>query len=153
MDRNETRYDESGKMIPHSNDDAMREIVARACEDMLNGNETATKAFEGMSKRTKKYVWDHVKKVFDNIQDFFAQMLGNYESRSAEAKAIRQNMEEFERIRGMWQEALGVATETLNKGEPATSGENARAENAMRPEELKTYQMKIGRTTLPSKKN
>lgn len=137
MDRNETRYDESGKMIPHSNDDAMREIVARACEDMLNGNETATKAFEGMSKRTKKYVWDHVKKVFDNIQDFFAQMLGNYESRSAEAKAIRQNMEEFERIRGMWQEALGVATETLNKGEPATSGENARAENAMRPEELK----------------
>ena len=113
MDRNETRYDESGNMIPHSNDDAMREIVARACEDMLNGNETATKAFEGMSKRTKKYVWDHVKKVFDNIQDFFRQMLGTYESTSREAQAIRENMEAYEEIRKKWQQALGFATENL----------------------------------------
>lgn len=123
MDRNETKYDESGKMIPHSNDDAMREIVARACEDMLNGNETATKAFEGMSKRTKKYVWDHVKKVFDNIQDFFRQMLGTYESTSREAQAIRENMEAYEEIRKKWQEALGFATENLAR-QDAVRAEN-----------------------------
>lgn len=123
MDRNETRYDESGKMIPHSNDDAIREIVARACEDMLNGNETATKAFEGMSKRTKKYVWDHVKKVFDNIQDFFRQMLGTYESTSREAQAIRENMEAYEEIRKKWQEALGFATENLAR-QDAVRAEN-----------------------------
>lgn len=102
----------------YNNDDALREIVARACEDMLSGNQDAVNAFESLNKNTKKYIWNHIKKVFDNLRDFFAQMLGNYESRSAEAKAIRQNMEEFERIRGMWQEALGFATENQNEGTP-----------------------------------
>ena len=93
-----------------TNDYVLREMVARACEDMLSGNEDAVKAFEKMNNKTKRYIWNHIKKVFKNIEEFFRQMLGTYRSGSAEAQIIRQNMEEFEKIRAKWQEALGFAT-------------------------------------------
>ena len=109
----------------YTNDDALREIVARACEDMLSGNEDAVEAFQSMNKDTQRYVWNHVKKIFDNIRDFFRQMLTEYRSGSAEAQAIRQNMEEFEKIRAKWQEALGFAT---------SEGRNAEFKSAVNAE-------------------
>lgn len=96
----------------HTNQDAVHEIVARACEDMLSGNKEALQAFESFDANTKKTIADHIKEVFDNIRAFFEEMLRGYKSTSSEAKAIRQNMEEFEKIRAMWNEALGVATGT-----------------------------------------
>lgn len=101
-----------------TNDYVLREMVARACEDMLSGNEDAVKAFEKVNNKTKRYIWNHIKKVFENIEEFFRQMLGTYRSGSAEAQIIRQNMEEFEKIRAKWQEALGFATENQNEGTP-----------------------------------
>lgn len=127
MIREQRVWMETHEHQKYSNDDALREIVARACEDMLSGNADAVNAFESLNSKTKRYIWGHVKKIFDNLHDFFAQMLGNYESRSAEAKAIRQNMEEFERIRGMWQEALGFATENLAR-QDAVRAENISTE-------------------------
>lgn len=127
MIREQRVWMETHEHQKYSNDDALREIVARACEDMLSGNADAVNAFEGLNSKTKRYIWEHVKKIFDNLHDFFAQMLGSYESRSAEAKAIRQNMEEFERIRGMWQEALGFATENLAR-QDAVRAENISTE-------------------------
>lgn len=106
-----------------TNDYVLREMVARACEDMLSGNEDAVKAFEKVNNKTKRYIWNHIKKVFKNIEEFFRQMLGTYRSGSAEAQIIRQNMEEFERIRGLWQEALGFATENLAR-QDAVRAEN-----------------------------
>ena len=97
----------------HTNDDALHEIVARACEDMLSGNKVAMQAFENLDANTKKTIADHIKEIFDNIRDFFEQMLTGYRSDSAEARAIRQNMEEFEKIRDMWNKALGDITETV----------------------------------------
>lgn len=127
MIREQRVWMETHEHQKYSNDDALREIVARACEDMLSGNADAVNAFEGLNSKTKRYIWEHVKKIFDNLHDFFAQMLGSYESRSAEAKDIRQNMEEFERIRGMWQEALGFATENLAR-QDAVRAENISTE-------------------------
>ena len=108
MDRME--FDADGNAIRHTDADAIHEIVARACEDFLSGDEKAVQVFENLDADTKKTLWDHVKEVFDNIKEFFTQMLSNYKSNSKEAQAIRQNMEEYERIRGIWQEALDNGT-------------------------------------------
>ena len=128
---------EESEKRPRTADDALREIVAQACEDMLSGNEDAVNTFEKMNNKTKRYVWNHIKKVFKNIEEFFRQLLGTYRSGSSEAQAIRQNMEEFEKIRTKWQEALGFATEELNRGAELESTENETEQNAMRSEELK----------------
>lgn len=108
MDRME--FDADGNAIAHTDSDAIHEIVARACEDFLSGDEKAVQVFENLDADTKKTLWDHVKEVFDNIKEFFTQMLSSYKSGSKEAQAIRQNMEEYERIRGIWQEALDNGT-------------------------------------------
>lgn len=108
MDRME--FDADGNTIAHTDSDAIHEIVARACEDFLSGDEKAVQVFENLDADTKKTLWDHVKEVFDNIKEFFTQMLSSYKSGSKEAQAIRQNMEEYERIRGIWQEALDNGT-------------------------------------------
>lgn len=108
MDRME--FDADGNRIQHTDSDAIHEIVARACEDFLSGDEKAVQVFENLDADTKKTLWDHVKEVFDNIKEFFTQMLSSYKSDSKEAQAIRQNMEEYERIRGIWQEALDNGT-------------------------------------------
>ena len=103
---NDTIRDENGNPVQHSQEDAIHELVARACEDMPSGDKKALDAFNSLDANTKQTLWDHVKQVFDNIREFFAQMLSSYKSDSAEAKAIRQNMEEFEKIRDMWMNAL-----------------------------------------------
>lgn len=108
MDRME--FDADGNAIAHTDSDAIHEIVARACEDFLSGDEKVVQVFENLDADTKKTLWDHVKEVFDNIKEFFTQMLSSYKSGSKEAQAIRQNMEEYERIRGIWQEALDNGT-------------------------------------------
>ena len=119
MDRTEKGAD--GKPIKHTEADALHEIVARACEDMLSGDTKAVQAFETLDTQTKATLWDHIKDVLDNIREFFQQMLSSYKSDSAEAKAIRQNMDEFERIRSMWQEALNGGTTTVSASEANTT--------------------------------
>ena len=111
---NDTIKDENGKPVQHTQDDAIHELVARACEDMLSGDKKALDAFNSLDANTKQTLWDHVKQVFDNIREFFAQMLSSYKSDSAEAKAIRQNMEEFEKIRDMWSKALNGESGNVN---------------------------------------
>jgi len=111
---NDTIKDENGKPVQHTQDDAIHELVARACEDMLSGDKKALDAFNSLDANTKQTLWDHVKQVFDNIREFFSQMLSSYKSDSAEAKAIRQNMEEFEKIRDMWSKALNGESGNVN---------------------------------------
>jgi site-specific DNA-cytosine methylase len=111
---NDTIKDENGKPVQHTQDDAIHELVARACEDMLSGDKKALDAFNSLDANTKQTLWDHVKQVFDNIREFFAQMLSSYKSDSAEARAIRQNMEEFEKIRDMWSKALNGESGNVN---------------------------------------
>ena len=130
MDRTEKGAD--GKPIKHTEADALHEIVARACEDMLSGDTKAVQAFETLDTQTKATLWDHIKGVLDNIREFFQQMLSSYKSDSAEAKAIRQNMDEFEKIRSMWQEALNGGTPTVSASEAIeTAAQNsARVQDA-----------------------
>lgn len=119
----------------HTNDDALHEIVARACEDMLSGNKQALQAFENLDANTKKTISDHIKEIFDNIRDFFEQMLKEYRSGSAEARAIRSNMKEFEKIRDMWNKALGDITETVHAAdavEETTEEQPVQSEFSMR---------------------
>ena len=127
MDRME--LDADGNRIQHTDSDAIHEIVARACEDFLSGDERAVKVFENVDAETKQTLWDHVKEVFDNIKEFFTQMLKNYKSDSDEAKAIRQNMEEYERIRGIWQRALNGEEGEMLTAFGDESGEVVRGES------------------------
>lgn len=129
MDRME--FDAGGNRTQHTDSDAIHEIVARACEDFLSGDEKAVQVFENLDADTKKTLWDHVKEVFDNIKEFFTQMLSSYKSDSKEAQAIRQNMEEYERIRGIWQEALNGGEYAVNPDITSTEFHDGIGENGI----------------------
>lgn len=78
------------KNITH--EEALEEIVANACEDMLGSSETVREFMEGFYAKNKKAAEkfsDTIKKILENLKEFFATILGR-KSDSAEAKAVRE---------------------------------------------------------------
>lgn len=113
MDREEPHAD--GR--PHTVEEAKAELVARGCEDMLNGNEYAKAAFSDLDVEAKKTLWGHIKGVFESIQRFFDELLKNYRSNSQEARAIRRNKEAYAELLKTYGEILGMGREAETGGE------------------------------------
>lgn len=128
---NETVRDENGNPVQHTNEDAIHEMVARACEEMLSGSKQAAQAFENLDAESKNTLWNHIKEVFNSIREFFEEMLGSYRSDSPEAKAIRRNMEEFEKIRNIWQQALNGGEYAVNPDITSTEFHDGIGENGI----------------------
>lgn len=102
-----------------SDEDAIDELVARSCEDMLTNSEVAQKWVNELEPKAKKTLLDHIKEMFKNIREFFDDLLKQYKSTSEEAKVIRQNKEVFEQLSKKWDEMLTEAV----KVSPAVDAE------------------------------
>lgn len=127
MDREEPHAD--GR--PHTVEEAKAELVARGCEDMLNGNEYAKAAFSDLDVEAKKTLWGHIKGVFESIQRFFDELLKNYRSNSQEARAIRRNKEAYAGLLKTYGEILGMGREET----ASTESQNTLAEELARSED------------------
>ena len=88
---------------------AKREIVARACEDMLSGSAEARNLINSLSEETKKTFLDKVKSVVKNLIDWVNGVLGQYKSNSKEAKLLREYKAELEAVQKLWDNAFAEA--------------------------------------------
>lgn len=93
----------------HTKEEAEHELVARASEDMMRGNKEITKLFDSLDANTKITLADHIKETFNKIKKMFNDLVNALPSGSREAKLLRENQEELERLQKQW-------TDTLLKG-------------------------------------
>lgn len=94
-----------------SKKDATSEVIARACEDMLNKPEDFSNLFVGADETTLAKVRKAVMDFFDSIKDIINELLGNYESENDIAKELREIDGAVDRLRNIWRKALTQAIE------------------------------------------
>lgn len=95
-----------------SDDMAIDELIARACEDMLSNSNTARKLLARMSEKEQKSFVDKVKAIFKSLMDWVNDLLGQYKSESAEAKFLRGYKDKLKELSQMWDKALEQAIQT-----------------------------------------
>lgn len=93
---------------------AIDEIVARACEDMLSNSDTARKMLSQLSKKEQSSFVAKVKETFKNLMEWVNELLGKYKSNSKEAEILRQYKDRLKQLSKMWDKALEEAIQTNN---------------------------------------
>lgn len=91
---------------------AIDEIMARACEDMLSNSDTARKMLSRMSKKEQNSFVAKVKETFENLMQWVNDLLGKYKSTSKEAEMLRQYKDRLKQLSKMWDTALAEASQT-----------------------------------------
>lgn len=92
-------------------EDAIDEIVARACEDMLSNSNAARKLLAKMSATEQQSFIDKVKETFENLMQWINDLLKLYKSESKEAEFLRQYKYELKKISKQWDAMLTSAIE------------------------------------------
>ena len=93
----------------HTADEAIDEIVARACEDMLANSNEARKLLNKMSASEQQSFIEKVKETFDNLIQWVNDLLAHYKSDSAEARFLREYKHDLKRISKQWDAMLADA--------------------------------------------
>lgn len=112
VDSEMARIQEAHPDIKVTEDYAMDEILARACEDMLSNSTKARELLNTLSKEEQKSFIDHVKEFFQNLKEWVDDLLGQYQSGSAEAKFLRESKGKVEKLSKMWDKALEQAIQS-----------------------------------------
>lgn len=85
---------------------AIDELVARACEDMLSNSKTAKELLAKMDVSEQQSFIEKVKETFENLIQWVNDLLAQYKSTSAEAETLRNYKEMLEKISKQWDEML-----------------------------------------------
>ena len=91
---------------------AISEIVARGCEDMLAMSDLGKEVIGKMTGSEKKTFFGKVKEVFKDMIEFIDKLLGQFNSKSYEAIMLRNNKEALEKQLALWEEGLKSAVVT-----------------------------------------
>lgn len=89
-----------------SYDVAEEEVIARSCEDMLNDTDTMKRILSGMSTEEMSAFKKAVIEFFDKIKEIFDRFMANFPYASKEAKFLREQRDEFLKIREVWIEGV-----------------------------------------------
>ena len=95
-----------------TDEDAIDELVARTCSDMLSNSEKVKELLANMTETEQKSFIEKVKETFKNILDWVNDLLKQYQSNSKEAELLRQYKERMQELSKMWDEALTEAIQT-----------------------------------------
>lgn len=92
----------------HNESEAVHELVAQACEDMLNGNRDVQEMLAGLDEAEQKSFFDRISEMFNSILQFIEDMLSSdaVKSDRREAEALRRAKEEIEGLRDTWNEGV-----------------------------------------------
>lgn len=101
-----TRLNEAHPEKQHTDQDAVREIVARSCEDMLAMSKEGRKMFESMSEAEQKTFIDKVKEIITNLKKWIDELLSSYGTQSDEAELLRNYKDKLEEMSGIWDQML-----------------------------------------------
>jgi len=101
--RLDEKHPEEGE---HSEKDAISEIVARACEDMLSVSEEGKRLFNSLSESEQKTLVDKIKEIVQRIKDWINDFLSSYKSTSKEAQELRSIEGKLDEVVKLWDEML-----------------------------------------------
>ena len=95
-----------------TDEDAIDELVARTCSDMLANSDKVRKMLAKMSEAEQKTFIAKVKETFENIMNWVNDLLKQYQSNSKEAELLRQYKARMKELSKMWDKALEEAIQT-----------------------------------------
>lgn len=113
IDRLDRVHPEEGS---HTEADAVSEIVARGCEDLLAESKEAKKMFNSLSESEQKTLVEKVKDIIKKVVDWIDKFLGEYKynSQSKEAQELRKMKETYQAMSIMWDKML-LDVQKVNK--------------------------------------
>ena len=141
--------DSKGKL---SRSEAISEIVARACEDMLSMSEMGKEALSRLTESERKTIFTKVKEIIQDMIDYINEILGKYKSKSDEAIALREYQDRLKEQLKLWESAMKEAVEvnqSLIEADASVGkmvGENFVSDNAVQLS-VRTYE-NVGRELL-----
>ena len=100
------RLDEAHPETKHTEKEAISELVARACEDMLAESKEGIKMFKSLSESEQKKLTDMIKDIIYKLKDWINDLLKSYRSNSQEAKALRNMQDTFDEVLKKWDKML-----------------------------------------------
>ena len=122
----------------HTDEDAVDEIVARTCEDMLANSKEAKAMLKELSPAEQKTLVEKIQDIIQKIVDWIDEFLSSYKNQatSEEAKALREMKEEFEAMSVMWDKALREMQKFNQALEQSATEESVAENNANEIESL-----------------
>lgn len=106
------KMEEAHKGTKVTDEDAIDEIVARGCEDMLSNSNEVRKMLNRMSVKEQNSFIAKVKETFKNLMDWVNELLSQYKSNSKEARVLREYKDRLKELSKMWDKALKEAIQT-----------------------------------------
>ena len=95
-----------------TSEDAVDELVARACEDMLSNSNEARKLLNRMSESEQQSFIEKVKETFENLIQWVNDLLSHYKSDSDEAKVLQEYKHMLKKVSKQWDAMLVDAIKT-----------------------------------------
>ena len=87
-------------------EDAIDELVARACEDMLSNSNAARKLLNKMSATEQQDFISKVQESFENLIQWVNDLLAQYQSFSEEAEILRNYKDMLKKVSKQWDAML-----------------------------------------------
>ena len=94
-----------------SGEDVADELVARACENMLQNSHYAIRILENAEASERKGFVAKVKNLFEKLLNAFKEVILRCDSKSAEYYLLSKNVEELKKLQGEWDQAIKQAAE------------------------------------------
>ncbi len=88
---------------------AVDELVARACEDMLSNSKTAQEYLEQLPEAERKSLYEKIKDAIDKLKQWIKDLLGQYSSKSTEAQILREYKDKLDALQDTWDKAFKAA--------------------------------------------
>ena len=112
-----------------SKDNAIDEIVARACEDMVNHSEVMKDYLSKMDEKSAKTFVEKLQELIENIREWIADVLSIYDDVHEEARLLRDYAETLDEMSQAWDKALLEAIETNKTMQSITEDSTAEETN------------------------
>ena len=97
------------KVVEVTDEYAISEIVARACEDMLAMSDMSNEALSRLSEKERKTIFTKVKEILQDMIDYISEILGQFKSQSKEAVKLRENQDRLKEQLKLWEQAMKEA--------------------------------------------
>lgn len=105
----ENRMENAHKDAAVTEESAIDEMVARACEDMFSNSEYAEKVLRSLDAPSQKTLVGKIKEMIDSFREVVKRIMGKFSAKSAEAKALREMDGRLTELRKAWDAALADA--------------------------------------------
>lgn len=113
-------------------EDAIDEIVARACEDMLRNSDAARKLIGKLKPAEQNKIIAKLKEIVKNLLEWVNNLLKEYASNSYEARLLSEYKENLKKLSKMWDEMLVTAVKNNQALQKEKVSENKQSKDVQK---------------------